>query len=164
MSNVLRALRRASILCTLLLLPVASFAGFFISNGQLVDNNGTPFIMRGVNYPYTWFQSRNTQQDLAAIAATGSNTVRIVLSTGGQWARVNGPQVAQLIQWCKDPQDDRRARSARLDRLERTDDGRADLERDGILAQLRYPRRDQRPGKLRDHQHRERALRQQHVG
>ena len=102
MSNVLRALRRASILCTLLLLPVASFGGFFISNGQLVDNNGTPFIMRGVNYPYTWFQSRNTQQDLAAIAATGSNTVRIVLSTGGQWARVNGPQVAQLIQWCKD--------------------------------------------------------------
>ena len=58
--------------------------------------------MRGVNYPYTWFQSRNTQADLAAIAATGSNTVRIVLSTGGQWARVNGPQVAQLIQWCKD--------------------------------------------------------------
>jgi len=102
MSNVLCALRRASILFTLLLLPIASFAGFSISNGQLVDNNGTPFIMRGVNYPYTWFQSRNTQADLAAIAATGSNTVRIVLSTGGQWARVNGPQVTQLIQWCKD--------------------------------------------------------------
>jgi len=83
-------------------MPVASFAGFFISNGQLVDNNGTPFIMRGVNYPYTWFQSRPTQQDLAAIAATGANTVRIVLSTGGQWARVNGTQVSQLIQWCKD--------------------------------------------------------------
>jgi len=102
MSNVLRALRRAFILVTLLSLPVASFAGFFIANGQLVDNNGTPFIMRGVNYPYTWFQSRNTQADLAAIAATGSNTVRIVLSTGGQWARVNGTQVSQLIQWCKD--------------------------------------------------------------
>jgi len=102
MSNVLRALRRAAILCTLLLLPVASFAGFFVQNGQLLDNNGTPFIMRGVNYPYTWFQSRPTQQDLAAIAATGSNTVRLVLSTGGQWARVNGAQVSQLIQWCKD--------------------------------------------------------------
>jgi len=102
MSNVLRVLWRASILFTLLLLPIASFAGFAISNGQLVDNNGTPFIMRGVNYPYTWFQSRNTQADLAAIAATGSNTVRIVLATGGQWARNNGTQVAQLIQWCKD--------------------------------------------------------------
>ena len=84
------------------MLPVASFAGFFVQNGQLLDNNGTPFIMRGVNYPYTWFQSRNTQADLAAIAATGSNTVRIVLATGGQWARNNGTQVAQLIQWCKD--------------------------------------------------------------
>jgi len=105
MSNVIRALRRASILCTLLLLPVASFAaGFIISptTGQISDANGVPFIMRGVNYPYTWFQFRPTQQDLAAIAATGSNTVRLVLSTGGQWARVNGPQVAQLIQWCKD--------------------------------------------------------------
>ena len=102
MSNVYSALRRASILFALALLPAIGHAGFFISNGQLVDNNGTPFIMRGVNYPYTWFQSRNTQADLAAIAATGSNTVRIVLSTGGQWARVNGPQVAQLIQWCKD--------------------------------------------------------------
>jgi mannan endo-1,4-beta-mannosidase len=102
MSNVYTALRRASILIALALLPAIGHAGFFISNGQLVDNNGTPFVMRGVNYPYTWFQSRNTQADLAAIAATGSNTVRIVLSTGGQWARVNGPQVAQLIQWCKD--------------------------------------------------------------
>src|SRR6188508_3738802 len=102
MSIFLRALRRALVVSFLALLPLASQAGFSVSNGQLVDNNGTPFIMRGVNYPYTWFQSRNTQADLAAIAATGSNTVRIVLSTGGQWARVNGTQVSQLIQWCKD--------------------------------------------------------------
>jgi len=101
MNRMLRALARASFFL-LMLLPAASHAGFFISNGQLVDNNGTPFIMRGVNYPYTWFQSRPTQQDLAAIAATGANSVRIVLSTGGQWPRVNGTQVSQLIQWCKD--------------------------------------------------------------
>jgi mannan endo-1,4-beta-mannosidase len=104
MSNFLGALRRAAILCTLLLLPAASFsAGFIItSTGQINDANNVPFMMRGVNYPYTWFQSRNTQQDLVAIKATGANVVRIVLSTGGQWARVNGPQVTQLIQWCKD--------------------------------------------------------------
>jgi mannan endo-1,4-beta-mannosidase len=102
MSNVYTALRRAFILIAFALLPAIGHAGFFIQNGQLLDNNGTPFVMRGVNYPYTWFQSRNTQADLAAIAATGSNTVRIVLSTGGQWSRVNGTQVAQLIQWCKD--------------------------------------------------------------
>src|SRR5688572_1602283 len=97
-----RGLRRAALLCAFLFLPVVSSAGFFVSNGQLVDNNGVPFVMRGVNYPYTWFQSRPTQQDLAAIAATGANSVRIVLSTGGQWPRVNGTQVSQLIQWCKD--------------------------------------------------------------
>jgi len=92
----------AFILVVFCLVPAKAFAGFSISNGQLVDNNGAPFIMRGVNYPYTWFQSRSTQQDLAAIAATGANTVRIVLSTGGQWPRVSGTQVSQLIQWCKD--------------------------------------------------------------
>ena len=138
--------------------------GFFISNGQLVDNNGTPFIMRGVNYPYTWFQSRNTQQDLAAIAATGSNTVRIVLSTGGQWARVNGTQVSQLIQWCKD---------LRMIAVLEVHDSTGWSEQTTAVpisnataywTQLRHPRRDQRPGKLRDHQHRERAFRQQHDG
>jgi mannan endo-1,4-beta-mannosidase len=102
MSRILRALARTSIFCALMLLPATGFAGFFISNGQLVDNNGTPFVMRGVNYPFTWFQSRPTQQDLAAIAATGANSVRLVLSTGGQWPRVTGPQVSNLIQWCKD--------------------------------------------------------------
>jgi len=87
---------------SLLLLPPISFAGFSIQSGQLVDNNGVPFVMRGINYPYTWYQSRPTQQDFAAMAATGANTVRIVLSTGGQWARVPGAQVSQLIQWAKD--------------------------------------------------------------
>ncbi len=80
----------------------ASFAGFFISNGQLVDDNGTPFVMRGVAYPYTWFQSRPSQQDIVNIAATGANTIRFVLSTGGQWPRVSGTQLSQLIQWSKD--------------------------------------------------------------
>ena len=104
MSNVLRALRRASILFTLLLLPVASYAGFFISNGRLVDNNGTPFVMRGINYPYNWYSWRGdtvVQQDFANIAATGSNVVRVVLATGGQWTRNTGAQVSQIIQWCK---------------------------------------------------------------
>lgn len=87
---------------SLLLAPGLSFAGFSIQSGQLVDNNGVPFVMRGINYPYTWYQSRPTQQDFAAMAATGANTVRIVLSTGGQWARVSGTQVSQLIQWAKD--------------------------------------------------------------
>ena len=105
MSMVLRALSRALIVLLISTLPIASFAGFSISNGQLVDANGTPFVMRGVNYPYNWYSWRGdavVQQDLANIAATGSNVVRVVLATGGQWTRNSGTQVAQIIQWCKD--------------------------------------------------------------
>lgn len=101
MKTVLQSLTRL-VLLALLLAPAVSMAGFSIQSGQLVDNNGVPFIMRGINYPYTWYQSRPTQQDFAAMAATGANTVRIVLSTGGQWARVPGAQVSQVIQWAKD--------------------------------------------------------------
>ncbi len=101
MKSLLRSLARL-VLLALLLAPAVSMAGFSIQSGQLVDNNGVPFVMRGINYPYTWFQSRPTQQDFAAMAATGANTVRIVLSTGGQWARVPGAQVSQVIQWAKD--------------------------------------------------------------
>ncbi len=90
------------LLLAFVLTPAVSMAGFSIQSGQLVDDNGVPFVMRGINYPYTWFQSRPTQQDFAAMSATGANTVRIVLSTGGQWARVPGAQVSQVIQWAKD--------------------------------------------------------------
>ena len=101
MKSAVRYLARL-VMLGLLLAPGISLAGFSIQGGQLVDDNGVPFIMRGINYPYTWFQSRPTQQDFAAMAATGANTVRIVLSTGGQWARVPGAQVSQVIQWAKD--------------------------------------------------------------
>lgn len=101
MKNVFHYLARLMLL-SFLLAPAASMAGFSIQNGQLLDDNGVPFVMRGINYPYTWFQSRPTQQDFAAMSATGANTVRVVLSTGGQWARVSGAQVSQVIQWAKD--------------------------------------------------------------
>jgi mannan endo-1,4-beta-mannosidase len=112
MSNLHRALRR--VFSTLFLgilfatlLPTSSSAGFFIANGQLVDDNGTPFVMRGVAYPYTWYSWRGeatVQQDIANIAATEANTIRYVLSTGGQWARIPGAQVSQVIQWAKNNQ------------------------------------------------------------
>ena len=101
MRNAVQNLVRLFLL-SLLFAPAASMAGFFVQNGQLLDNNGMPFVMRGINYPYTWFQFQPTQQHFAAMSATGANTVRIVLSTGGQWARVPGAQVSQVIQWAKD--------------------------------------------------------------
>ncbi|HEU5133711.1 MAG TPA: cellulase family glycosylhydrolase [Steroidobacteraceae bacterium] len=92
-----------ALLCAFFLVPTSAEAGFRIQNGRLVDNNGTPFVMRGVSYPFTWFSSRNTQQDFTNIANTRANTVRIVLSTGtGGGQRSTGAQLANLIQWCKD--------------------------------------------------------------
>jgi mannan endo-1,4-beta-mannosidase len=105
MSKFLRALWRALVVSCVISVPVASFAGFAVSNGQLVDANGMPFVMRGINYPYNWYSWRGdavVQQDFANIAATGSNVVRVVLATGGQWTRNTGAQVSQIIQWCKD--------------------------------------------------------------
>jgi mannan endo-1,4-beta-mannosidase len=92
-----------TLLLILSLAAAPAEAGFRIQNGRLVDNNGTPFVMRGINYPFTWFSSRNTQADLTNIANTRANTVRIVLSTGtGGGQRTSGAQLTNLIQWCKD--------------------------------------------------------------
>jgi mannan endo-1,4-beta-mannosidase len=104
MNELLGRLVRPLVLA-LLLFPVTSHAGFFIQNGRLMDDNGVPFVMRGINYPFAWFTGRypaQTQQDFANMAATGANTVRIVLGTGGQYPRNSGAQISQLIQWCKD--------------------------------------------------------------
>lgn len=75
--------------------------GFYVQDGKLFDKNCREFIMRGVNYPYAWYSSRNMQQDLSAIAATGANSVRIVLATGARWGRTNGSTVTSLINAAK---------------------------------------------------------------
>jgi mannan endo-1,4-beta-mannosidase len=104
MRLVSRALWRAFVVLLITTLPLAGHAGFAISNGQLVDGNGVPFVMRGVAYPYTWYSWRGAatvQQDLTNIAATRANTVRFVLSTGGQWTRIPGSEVTSVIEWAK---------------------------------------------------------------
>lgn len=78
----------------------ASFADFSVNNGQLMDANNKAFVMRGINHAHTWYKP-SSQQAMADIAATGANTVRIVLANGQRWSRDNGAQVAQLISWAK---------------------------------------------------------------
>ena len=75
--------------------------GFHVSGSQLLDANGNPFIMRGINHAHTWFKD---QQDTAmkAIAETGCNTVRIVLSNGRQWSKDSLSSIQSLIKQCKD--------------------------------------------------------------
>ena len=63
------------------------------------DAKGHPFVMRGVNYPYLWFQNRLSAID--DIAGMGANTVRVVLGNGVQWARTSGQEVSTIIKRCK---------------------------------------------------------------
>lgn len=77
--------------------------GFYVKEGRIYDNHCAEFIMRGVNYPYVWFKDgQNTQQMFKDIAATGSNIVRVVLATGGQWPHTSGSEITSIIGWAKE--------------------------------------------------------------
>lgn len=95
----MRKIPNIIILCALLL-SLSVHAGFSVNNGTLLDANGNAFIMRGVNHPHTWY-TQNTAA-FTDIAQTGANTIRVVLSTGGQWTRNNGSDVTNVINLCKD--------------------------------------------------------------
>ena len=74
--------------------------GFTVDGTKLLDSNGNEFVMRGVNHSYTWF--KNEAVAFSAIAATGSNTIRVVLSNGYQWDKDDITAVKSIIQTCKE--------------------------------------------------------------
>ncbi len=79
-------------------------AGFYVSNGKLVDPNGVPFLFQGINYPFSWYDSskRPTSNDFAAMRAKGANNVRIVLSSGCRgWHKSSAAEVSSLINMAK---------------------------------------------------------------
>lgn len=75
--------------------------GFHVSGSQLLDANGNPFIMRGMNHAHTWFKDQSATA-LKAMASLGCNTARIVLSNGKQWSKDDLSSVKNLVQLCKD--------------------------------------------------------------
>ncbi len=77
-----------------------AFAGWSVNGTQVLDPNGNAFVFRGVNHAHTWYADRLTQS-LKDIAATGANSVRVVLSNGTQWTRNNGADVTNVINQCK---------------------------------------------------------------
>ncbi len=79
--------------------PVTSPAGFYVEGTKLYDVNGNEFIMRGINQAYTWYKGDN-KTALKAIAATGANTVRIVLADGQKWPEDYMLYVKKLIEDC----------------------------------------------------------------
>lgn len=74
--------------------------GFHVNGQTLLDANGNPFVMRGVNHAHTWFADK-LGTALKAIQETGSNAVRIVLSDGGQWTKTDAQSVADILAICK---------------------------------------------------------------
>ncbi|MCE4361452.1 glycoside hydrolase family 5 protein [Xanthomonas hortorum] len=83
-----------------LALSSAAHAGLSVSGTQLRESNGNALVLRGVNLPHAWYTSR-TDAALVAIAATGSNSVRVVLSSGYRWNRTPEAEVARIIARCK---------------------------------------------------------------
>lgn len=80
---------------------VASNRGFQVEGSKLLDANGNSFVMRGINHAHTWYKDQTTTA-IKAIAKTGANTVRLVLSNGVQWNKDDLSTVKSLIKQCKD--------------------------------------------------------------
>ncbi|MFF8001418.1 hypothetical protein [Streptomyces sp. NPDC007917] len=91
----------AVLMSVLALAPTAHAAtGLHVSNGRLVEGNGSDFVMRGVNHAHTWYASR-TAKALSDIKALKANTVRVVLSTGDRWTKNDTADVANVVAQCK---------------------------------------------------------------
>ncbi|WP_174880707.1 glycoside hydrolase family 5 protein [Metabacillus niabensis] len=69
---------------------------FYVSGNTLYDATGKPFVMRGVNHGHSWFKN-DSATAIRAIASSGANTVRIVLSNGTQYTRDDMNTVKNLI-------------------------------------------------------------------
>lgn len=76
-------------------------SGFYVSGTKLYDANGNPFVMRGINHGHAWYKDQATTA-IEGIANTGANTVRIVLSDGGQWTKDDIHTVRNLISLAED--------------------------------------------------------------
>ncbi|WP_310551479.1 cellulase family glycosylhydrolase [Paenibacillus glufosinatiresistens] len=75
-------------------------SGFYIQGTTLYDANGKPFVMRGINHAYTWYKGQEAAA-IPAIAKTGANTVRLVLSDGQQWTKDSLSALQSLITLCE---------------------------------------------------------------
>lgn len=85
-----------------LAMPFSADAGLGISSdGKLIEANGKPFVMRGVNVAHAWYRDK-TAQSFADISARGGNSVRVVLANGVKWTRTSEAEVATIIKQAKD--------------------------------------------------------------
>ncbi|MGW6442976.1 cellulase family glycosylhydrolase [Lentzea sp. NPDC055074] len=74
-------------------------AGLRVDGTRVVEANGTPFVMRGVNHAHVWYQSQT--RAFADIKSFGANTVRVVLGSGQRWGPTPAAEVGTVIGLCK---------------------------------------------------------------
>lgn len=98
--NIPRLIRKTALAAITAAVVSPAFAGWSVSDSQILDPKGNNFVFRGVNHAHTWYPDR-LNQSLRDIAATGANSVRVVLSNGTQWTRNGGADVTNVINQCK---------------------------------------------------------------
>jgi mannan endo-1,4-beta-mannosidase len=83
---------------TLLYAPPANAAvGLHVSGTNIVEANGSTFVMRGTSHPHVWYTSPT--EAYAGIKSLGANTVRVVLGSGKRWGPSN--DLLDVINLCK---------------------------------------------------------------
>lgn len=75
-------------------------AGWQVQGTKVLDPKGNQFIFRGINHGHAW-QKEKTAKAMRDIAATGANSIRVVLSNGGIWKRTAASEVEMIIDSCK---------------------------------------------------------------
>jgi mannan endo-1,4-beta-mannosidase len=78
--------------------PAQAAVGIRVSGSNIVEANGSTFIMRGTSHAHVWYQTQTSS--FANIKSLGANTVRVVLS-GGRWGASSASDVANVISLCK---------------------------------------------------------------
>ncbi|WP_329790716.1 cellulase family glycosylhydrolase [Lentzea sp. DG1S-22] len=73
--------------------------GLRVDGTRVVEADGTPFVMRGVNHAHVWYQSQT--RAFADIKSFGANTVRVVLGSGQRWGPTPASEVSSVISLCK---------------------------------------------------------------
>lgn len=81
--------------------PPVVEGGFRVDGTKLLDAKGNEFVMRGINHAHVWFRDQ-LDTALDGIAATGANTVRIVLADGDQWEKTTAEDLERTIVECNE--------------------------------------------------------------
>ncbi len=73
--------------------------GLHVEGTRIVEGNGAPFVMRGVNHAHVWYQTQT--RAFADMKSFGTNTVRVVLGSGQRWGPTPAAEVSSVISLCK---------------------------------------------------------------